>query len=407
MLLMKTSNKRIHFFNPGHEADILSGGIHYTPPASVRKIREDLALLPLWYGDEGDYVLVNEPDTAARFLSSLPAGIYPEAVSVSPEEVGRSILFPPAIAAPWGLSPQSLHLFESLQSRAPIIVPRWKEVYAPLTGRQTAAGYLASIQTILREPSDLLTPLFCTQADEVFRYISTHSPPYILKTPYSCSGRGLYLISDKHPDKQAIRWIEGGIKKQGAISIEPALDKVCDFAMEFEADGMAHVCFRGLSVFDTLSKGTFSGNWLGTQDVFKNHITQYIPEQQIVEIQEAVATVLSETLGALYQGYLGVDMLIYRQANGRLSVHPMIEINLRHTMGFVAIQLSNRLIHPTAQGRFIITCDPAPNAAYTSHLQMTAAHPLQITDKKIRSGYFSLCPVGPETQYRAAILIEN
>ncbi|MDR0844028.1 MAG: hypothetical protein LBN71_02315 [Tannerella sp.] len=404
---MKTSNKKIHFFNPGHEADILSGGIHYTPPASVRKIREDLALLPLWYGDEGDYALVNERDAASRFLSSLPAGIYPGVIPVAPGELNRSILFPPAVATPWGLSPQSLHLFESLQPRAPIVTPRWKEVYAQLTGRQTAAGCLTSLQTLLREPSDLLPPLFCTQADEVFRYISTHSPPYMLKTPYSCSGRGIYLIPGKPPDKQAIRWIEGAIKKQGVLSIEPALDKVCDFAMEFESDGDTHVCFRGLSVFDTLPKGAFSGNRLGTQEVLKTHVTRYIPEQQLTEIQEAVATVLSETLGALYRGYLGVDMLIYRQANGRLSVHPMIEINLRYTMGLVAIQLSSRLVHPAAQGRFIIACDPAPNTACTSHRQMTEAYPLQITGKKITSGYFSLCPVGPETQYRAAILIEN
>jgi hypothetical protein len=229
-------------------------------------------------------------------------------------------------------------------------------------------------------------------------------PPYLLKMPYSCSGRGLYWLRTDDLDEPSLRWIGGVLKKQGQLSIEQALDKVCDFAMEFESDGNGRVMYQGLSVFDTLPKGPFSSSLLGSPALLRKQILSYVSENRLREVQEAVTTVLTETLASVYQGYLGVDMLIYRR-NGAYLIHPMIELNLRYTMGLVALQLSRRLMHPAAQGRFVIACD-APGTAYASHLQMEKTHPLRLAGQKIRSGYFSLCPVTTETQYRACIISE-
>jgi hypothetical protein len=96
-------------------------------------------------------------------------------------------------------------------------------------------------------------------------------------------------------------------------------------------------------------------------------------------------------------------MLIYRR-NGAFAIHPLIELNVRYTMGLVALQLSRRWMHPSAEGRLAIVCESSPGAACASHLRMKKTAPLQLEDGKIRSGYFSLCPVTPETLYRACIL---
>ena len=55
---MKISSKKIHFFNPGHENAVWVDTPHYTPPASVCKLMADLALLPAWYGNKNDYVII-------------------------------------------------------------------------------------------------------------------------------------------------------------------------------------------------------------------------------------------------------------------------------------------------------------------------------------------------------------
>lgn len=47
---------RIHYFNPGHETAVLLGTQNYTAPTNVRKMQKDLALLPVWYAEEDDFV---------------------------------------------------------------------------------------------------------------------------------------------------------------------------------------------------------------------------------------------------------------------------------------------------------------------------------------------------------------
>ena len=407
---MKISNKKIHFFNPGHENAIRTGQPHYTPPASVSKMMTDLALLPVWYGEEGDYVIMNETNEAFRFLLSLPADIRPEAIPILPSGLAQLNLSTTFEAAPWGLSPHSIRFFEKLRDQAQdeqFVIPQWKEIYTRLTGRQTALGCLSKIRSLLPEAFESLTlPRFCSTPDEIRRFMAEYPPPYLLKTPYSCSGRGLYRIQEGSFDLQASRWTEGAFKKQGVVSIERALDKALDFAMEFESDGEGNIRFEGLAVFETLPKGAFYGNVLGSQETLERQITEFIPAAHLREIQAAVVSVLTEVAGFVYRGYLGVDMLVYRKGNS-FAVHPFIELNVRNTMGIVALQLSNRLVHPSSRGQIIITCDTVKNKAYQAHRQMEEKYPLQLAGSKIRSGYLSLCPVTPETHYRAYILINE
>ena len=72
--------------------------------------------------------------------------------------------------------------------------------------------------------------------------------PFVLKTPYSSSGRGLLWVEKRKPDTKTKNWIEGAFNKQGMISIESGLDKVQDFAMEFYSDGQGTVRYEGFSI---------------------------------------------------------------------------------------------------------------------------------------------------------------
>ena len=402
---MKISNNKIHWFNPGHEDAVRTNNPHYTPPASVCRMMTDLEILPVWYGNENDYVIVNEAKETSRFLLSLPTAIRPAAIPVLPSELSIS---EPVEAASWGLSPHSIRYFETLRAQNEnIAVPPWKEKFKELTGRQTALKCLKKICALLPEDfKNLSPPRFCATTGEIREYITAFPPPYILKTPYSCSGRGLFRLPARDLDLQATRWIEGALKKQDVISIEPLLDKVCDFAMEFESDGKGNISFKGLAVFNTISKGTYYGNLLGSQTVLENHLSALIQIAQLRTIQETLIPVLAEEIGYDYRGYLGVDMLVYRKDNMYL-IHPMIEINLRYTMGLVALQLSNRWIHPASQGQLIITFNKDPKKTTNMHLQMKAKYPLHLSGAQIRSGYLSLCPVLPHSQYLAYMNIQT
>jgi hypothetical protein len=176
--------------------------------------------------------------------------------------------------------------------------------------------------------------------------------------------------------------------------------------MEFQSDGNGNIRFNGLAVFSTHSTGAYCGNLLGSQSDLEKHLTAFIPAAHLRAVQETVASILAEEFGSVYRGYLGVDMLVYRKDN-IFAIHPFIEINLRNTMGLVALQLSSRLIAACSRGQIMIAFNKEKGKTCTNHLQMQESHPLHISASKIRSGYLPLCPVTPSTQYHAYIMVES
>nr|WP_129730266.1 hypothetical protein [Parabacteroides goldsteinii] len=398
---------QIHYFNPGHETAVLLGSENYTPPTNVQRMIKELSCLPVWYANSDDFVFAEEI-VSPRFFSLQPKEFRPFATLISRKELkAKGSALPEMIATPWGLSPQSLRLFEDLKKSCPLnlSVPSWKEDYFKLTGRQTAAECLELIRQQLPELPIPVAPKFCKKIREVEKYLILQNAPFVLKTPYSSSGRGLHWLPERKLTPKDRTWIEGAINKQGTVSIECGLDKVQDFAMEFYSDGEGNVTYEGISVFGTERQGSYSGNMLGNQDYLCRQITHWVGEEVYSQIQNAVTEALKNVYGNIYRGYLGVDMIVYKTSKGAYAIHPCIEINMRYTMGMVALRLSQKYLAPTAVGDFHVTYENKDGEAYERHRFMKETYPLIIEDGKIKEGYLSLCPVTKETRYRAYILV--
>ena len=399
---------KLHYFNPGHEAAVLMGTPNYTAPENVRKMQKDLASLPLWYADAGDYVYVNER-SAPNPLDSIPITLRPNVILLTKDKLKeKASILPTMEVAPWGLSPQSIHLFELLQegTALSLAIPAWNTDYFHLTSRRTVEGCSKDLRRLLPDQPIPSSPHFCKSLDEAEKLISESDGTLILKTPYSSSGRGLLWLKEPKMDIQTRNWIKGAIKRQGMISIEKGLDKVQDFAMEFYSDGEGTVRYEGLSLFNTEERGAYTGNILEGQEKMLHRISQYVEKKAILRIQEAVRITLEAIYGNTYKGYLGVDMLVYRQENGCFAIHPCVEINMRYTMGMVALRLYQHYIHPDSTGYFRVDYEKESGEAYDKHQEMLSTYPLILTEGKIKSGYLSLCPVLRDTHYRAYIFIQ-
>jgi hypothetical protein len=403
---------QLHLFNPGHEIEILCSKSHYTPPYTVQKMAADLELLPIWYGAAGSFTLVRN-GKPSHFISSLPKEFRPRFSSpmilnlmmkelYKRRKLGEKVKLPPLTASFWGLSPRAIAIFNELkQAGMNIEIPEWKEEYATLTKRQTAAECLKRLQENVPITPAIKIPEFFSNMDDLEKYMAANQPPFVIKTPFSSSGRGLFWINGNEIDSRAVSWINGALKKQGTVSIEPALDKMLDFAVEFYSDGQGEISYVGLSIFETQPQGQFIGCMLGTQEALLQRLNEFISSEDYVFLVEQVRIVLLEILGKSYTGYMGVDMLIYKTEDGNYAVHPVVEVNLRYTMGIVAMQICQQFIHPESQGMFRIIYYIYDTLK--EHQRMQVASPLVMEDGKIRSGYMSLCPVGPETHYMAII----
>ena len=406
--------QQLYLFNPGHEMEILCGKSHYTPPYSVQKMSTDLEMFPVWYGGTGSFTLVRNPK-ASQFIASLPKAFRtslssPMILNLMMKELyrrkklGEKPKLPPLTANIWGVSPRSIDAFKELkQAGMDITIPEWKEEYVLLTNRRTSTLCLDRLQNTIPIIPGIQLPVFCTELKELEDFVLQNTPPYVIKTPFSSSGRGLYWIEDNKLDTRALSWINSALKKQGALSIEPALSRIFDFAAEFYSDGNGHVQHMGLSVFETQPQGQFVGCMIGTQEMLLQRLNEYISPEDYQFLVEQIGLVLNGVIGNTYCGYLGVDMFIYKTNNGDYAVHPFVELNLRYTIGLAAMQISRQFIHPQSQG-MLRTVSYVYNA-FGEHQRMRAEAPLVMEDNLIRSGYLSLCPVGPDTRYMAILNI--
>ena len=162
-----------------------------------------------------------------------------------------------------------------------------------------------------------------------------------MKAPWSSSGRGLRFSSlDRTPLSIHMGWLCNLLKSQGSVMVEPFYHKVKDFGMEFYADEKGNVNYLGLSLFQTLN-GAYTGNLLATEDKKTELITPYVPVNLLNNIKQQICSLLNELLNGQYVGPLGVDMMIVAQENhDGFFLHPCVEINLRRTMGHVALSLT-------------------------------------------------------------------
>lgn len=396
----------LRYFNPGHEAAVLSGSPYYQAPARVVKMQQDLSFLPAWYASNDDYIYIEKPLTEA-FLSLVAThfGHHPGLVRAG-DAAGLSAL-PSCMAVDlWGLSPQAVHLFESLSREYDLHLrlPEWKTVYTELGSRATAMRCLSFLSAELEWVEPAIIPRRFDSIKAIEQQVISSGIRQVVKSPYSSSGRGLLWLNPVALTRSERQIITGMLNKQGFVSVEPALDKVLDFSMHFEAD-RSGVSFRGYSVFHTNEKGAYKFSVLDSQTNQEQALLHYVSGDCLKKIKEKLSCFLKEIYFPVYSGPIGVDMLIYRSGEGYL-IHPCVEINMRRSMGSLALSLQERWVADGSRGRFVVDFSKDRGGALAAHSAFEAKHPLVYEKGQIVSGYLSLCPVDEDTNYYAYLFVD-
>jgi hypothetical protein len=87
------------------------------------------------------------------------------------------------------------------------------------------------------------------------------------------------------------------------------------------------------------------------------------------------------------------------------KINPVVEFNLRMTMGMVARVIYDRCVVKGERGMFTIDHLP-PGQLLMDHKIQIEENPIEIEDGRFKKGYFSLCPITEHTVYRAGILLK-
>ena len=308
-------------FNPEHDIVLaLDAGAGFTPPKAARRLRQDLSHLPsLWGASE-------EPS------------VWGWDAAVVAELLKRGV--------PRDRMPSDEQLREIRR----------------LSNRSLAVEMLSRLRTL---PGTIGTSAVCHTRDDVEQFAREHGST-IIKAPWSSSGRGVKRFTE-----HSAQFIDSTIAKQGSIIAEAECQRIMDFALEYEATPDGRVLYRGLSLFTTVN-GAYKGNLLLPEEEKLAILAEHVDIALLRQVSLLIKQFLALRLKGIYSGPLGVDMMVCQplepasiserlnsllracspehllerknQREARLELlNPCIEINLRRTMGHVALAL-------TAQG---------------------------------------------------------
>ncbi|MBO7569000.1 MAG: hypothetical protein J6T11_01420 [Bacteroidaceae bacterium] len=330
---------KLHIFNPEHDIALATNVKRFTAPHAARQLRSEMGFLPALWAADGDMVMVDDIKAAEHRLWRLKR--YAAHVSLVSLNNAPSLqllhhhLGDIESVEPWGWDSGVAEMLQKAGLPKHLIPNDHQlEDIRQLSNRSWASQFLLPV---VRQEDSLMTgeSWYIKDFNELAIKVSD-GESYVMKAPWSSSGRGIRYLT--HPDHwlRNQTWARHVIERQGGIMLEPYYNKVKDFGMEFMAHADGSVTYEGLSLFQTVN-GAYSGSIIDTEAEKQMVLERYVPAQLLDMARKKICEVLSLNLKNRYHGPLGVDMMIVSDAGNRWLLHPCVELNLRRTMGHVAL----------------------------------------------------------------------
>ncbi len=108
-----------------------------------------------------------------------------------------------------------------------------------------------------------------------------------------------------------------------------------DFAVEFYAHADGSVEYAGLSLFKTIN-GAYTGNVIASETEKWQMLGDDSVANVLRETIDELIVILQPYMKGVYCGPFGIDMMLLPER----ILHPCVELNLRRTMGHVALAIT-------------------------------------------------------------------
>ena len=369
----------IYKFNGNCELEMASAAI--TPNKRALALDKDLDCIPLFFAQKGDVVLVqSKPENdyllhLERLGFSIPQLVH-NTRELNTRKIGKFI--------PWGQSPKIAKSYEPFGATWN---PIWRELFSK--------GFGANLLSLWTErygdrwgADKNVYGITCSTEQEVFDQVKKYKrngySNVLIKAQWCTAGRDRIEYRNEWPPN-ASQWIRKTLKKQGSVVVEPKLQKVIDFSIQFTITKTGKHKVDGYNRFATNGRGQYIGHYLGTFNV-PQQIHRFFQQtgsprgiKRLVE--SAVEVVGSELFKRQYIGPVGIDAMLYKN-NGALKIRPIVEVNPRYTMGRLALQIQKN-IHK--RGVMLIT-------SAQKGRQLMKKYPLQRQGNILQHGFTNITP---------------
>ena len=390
-------------FNPFAEGYV-AGGAAFTPVKHQAQLALDLENLPQFLSRQDDIVLVNRAPSTA-FLQQLKRSGFdlPEFVELSdtPSLTNRKL----GQLRPWAWGPDSVRTFEPLAACVTGETRPLQDCFNPKIAKLYSKAWSAGLlRTLLKVDDAQDRSSWLCDADVAGEEVSSVDEALqrvrsirerghhrvVVKEAVGLAGHNAIRLWEPEVLPAQIRWMERAFASSQTLVVEPWLERVIDFSVQYEMTGRGLQLVGYTGLLNDL-RGQYRGNWAAP------NCNRRLPDavtQPFTEPRDAVARIhaLYDDLRALleaelrdagYLGPVGVDALVYRDAKGKARLKPVVEINPRFTMGRVTLELMKhttpgshglfRLINPALAKR-----EGHPDLSFAARA-MTEVHPLQLS----------------------------
>jgi uncharacterized ferritin-like protein (DUF455 family) len=370
----------VHLFNPGCEQEILG---QEEVSAGMQRVRRDLELLPAWLAAADDIVLL-ERQPRPEFIADLrrhgcaladlrwptDGDANSPAASLGPRW-RRAVTDVPKFGElkPWGWSPWSHQILSPLLTDAAgasrFYAGPWRDELAQLHGKSWAVPLLADVLSGVAETETanldlprlselVMAGQVCRERTQVwacvFEQHAQHGLDVVIKAEYAASGRSAIRVRAGLATQDQERWLDRVLERHPCVQVQPWLDRVCDVSLRLlvAAPGEVRRIGWGRSRMDR--RGQYLGGYVGrTMASIPREAARFLAgegkdshwlDRVFIQVARAVADWLAP-VG--YFGPVGVDAFVYRNSRGTLQLQPLVEANVRNTMGHVCTALDRHV----------------------------------------------------------------
>lgn len=336
----------LHIFNPEHDIALAKDTPFFTAPHAARALRTDLGFMPMLWAEDGDMVLVDDVEAAleaSRHLKRRAADVV--FVTLDDLRLHPWEFFEQVRVQPWGWDKTLAHQLTSASTGFEACIPSSDSmaVIRKMSNRRFAAENV--LPKVAAMDERFVGESHWCDTLELVKALVRRNGQSVLKAPWSSSGRGLRYVDDTLTG-HVEGWCRNLISQQGGVMVEPYYNKVMDFGMEFHVGKDGTPDYRGLSLFRT-ENGAYTGSMLATEADKRKMLARYIPLTLLDKLKECLSQTLRPLVRGNYQGPLGIDLMVVAgKGLSGFALHPCVEVNLRRTMGHVALALSPAINEP-------------------------------------------------------------
>jgi uncharacterized ferritin-like protein (DUF455 family) len=403
----------VHWFNPQAEHTAAANAATH----SDSPLQHDLAYLPAYLSRQDDLIIL-QAHPAPEFLRKIQSyGFHLPEILLAQKNRAPIITRKINDLRPWAWTPDSVDFFKQHLDAA--TTPRtadslWNDGIRELFSKTWSANWASKFADNSPD-SDWLAPAeiygkTAANLDELLdlraHYAELGYANIACKAPFGSAANGIRCLLDREVISPTLqKWLDQIWAEQGTFLIEPWLERVFDFSIQFEqrSTSLKPLAFTRLI---NNQRGQFSG--IITNGWCKGlapELTRFLMTRsengrpRVFDYYENhIAPKLATDLGVKqFKGPLGIDAFIYRDAEQQLRLKPIVEINSRTTMGRVAHELEAHNAAGSVGTFQIITRSQLKKSTANNFTdwadQLTIAHPVQLTTEpkpRIRSGSFAL-----------------